>query len=122
MQRLRQAELSWLRSGQTTTLFSSETEKEPVSEARGGMASIYPPCLCVCGSGPRVKTSAQVGFWVSMAPAEVCNAGGAAVFELDKVSQTASSWGLFGTPSSGSKRWSRVKEEWRGRVLPDPGL
>lgn len=46
VQRLRQAELSWLRSGQTTTLFSSETEKDPVSEARGGMASIYPPCLC----------------------------------------------------------------------------
>ena len=46
MQRFRQAELSWLRSGQTTTLFSSETEKDPVSEARGGMASIYPPCLC----------------------------------------------------------------------------
>jgi len=94
VQRLRQAELSWLRSGQTTTLFSSETEKEPVSEARGGMASIYPPCLCVCGSGPRVKTSAQVGFCVSMAPAELCNAGGAAVFELDKVSQTVSSWGV----------------------------
>lgn len=48
VQRLRQAELSWLRSGQTTTLFSSETEKDPVSEARGGMASIYPPCLCEC--------------------------------------------------------------------------
>jgi len=32
-----------LRSGQTTTLFSSETEKDPVSEARGGIASsIYP--------------------------------------------------------------------------------
>jgi hypothetical protein len=40
VQRFRQAELSWLRSGQTTTLFSSETEKEPVSAARGGMASI----------------------------------------------------------------------------------
>lgn len=74
VQRLRQAELSWLRSGQTTTLFSSETEKDPVSEARGGMASIYPPCLRVCGSGPRVKTSAQVGWWASMALAELCNA------------------------------------------------
>lgn len=43
VQRLRQAEPSWLRSGQTTTLFSSETEKDPVSEARGGIAScIYP--------------------------------------------------------------------------------
>lgn len=48
MQRLRQADPSWLRSGQTTTLFSSDTEKEPVSEARGGIPSgIYPragPC------------------------------------------------------------------------------
>lgn len=40
MQRLRQAEPSWLRRGHTTTLFSSFTEKEPVSGARGGMASI----------------------------------------------------------------------------------
>lgn len=41
MQRLRQAELSWLRSGQTTTLFSSLTEKELVSGAarEGGMAA-----------------------------------------------------------------------------------
>jgi hypothetical protein len=43
VQRLRQADPSWLRSGQTTTLFSSDTEKDPVSEARGGIAaSIYP--------------------------------------------------------------------------------
>jgi hypothetical protein len=43
VQRLRQADPSWLRSGQTTTLFSSDTEKDPVREARGGMAScIYP--------------------------------------------------------------------------------
>lgn len=48
MQRFLHAEPSWLRSGQTTTLFSSETEKDPVSEARGGMASIYPPGLCRC--------------------------------------------------------------------------
>lgn len=40
MQRFRQAEPSWLRSGQTTTLFSSLTEKELVSGAarEGGMA------------------------------------------------------------------------------------
>ena len=48
VQRFLHAEPSWLRSGQTTTLFSSETEKDPVSEARGGMASIYPACLCEC--------------------------------------------------------------------------
>jgi hypothetical protein len=43
VQRLRHAEPSWLRSGQTTTLFSSDTEKDPVSEARGGIPScIYP--------------------------------------------------------------------------------
>lgn len=54
MQRLRQAEPSWLRSGQTTTLFSSETENEPVRGARGGMAaSIY---LC-----PRAEPSAVGG-------------------------------------------------------------
>lgn len=40
MQRFRQAEPSWLRRGQTTTLFSSLTEKEPVKGARGGIASI----------------------------------------------------------------------------------
>jgi hypothetical protein len=41
VQRLRQAELSWFRSGQTTTLFSSLTEKELVSGAArdGGMAA-----------------------------------------------------------------------------------
>jgi hypothetical protein len=41
VQRLRQAELSWLRSGQTTTLLSSLTEKELVSGAArdGGMAA-----------------------------------------------------------------------------------
>lgn len=40
VQRFRQAEPSWLRSGQTTTLFSSLTEKELVSGAarEGGMA------------------------------------------------------------------------------------
>jgi hypothetical protein len=40
VQRLRQAEPSWFRSGQTTTLFSSFTENEPVNGARGGIASI----------------------------------------------------------------------------------
>jgi hypothetical protein len=40
VQRFRHAELSWFRSGHTTTLFSSLTEKEPVKGARGGMASI----------------------------------------------------------------------------------
>lgn len=41
VQRLRQAELSWFRSGHTTTLFSSLTEKELVSGAArdGGMAA-----------------------------------------------------------------------------------
>jgi hypothetical protein len=38
VQRFLHAELSWLRSGQITTLFSSFTENEPVSGARGGMA------------------------------------------------------------------------------------
>lgn len=50
MQRFLQAEPSWFRSGQTTTLFSSDTEKDPVSEARGGIPScIYP------GAGGRAK-------------------------------------------------------------------
>lgn len=41
VQRFRQADPSWLRRGQTTTLFSSETEKLPVNGAReGGIASI----------------------------------------------------------------------------------
>jgi hypothetical protein len=41
VQRFRQAEPSWLRNGQTTTLFSSLTEKELVSGAarEGGIAA-----------------------------------------------------------------------------------
>jgi hypothetical protein len=40
VQRFRHADPSWLRRGQTTTLFSSFTENEPVKGARGGIASI----------------------------------------------------------------------------------
>jgi hypothetical protein len=41
VQRFRQAEESWLRNGQTTTLFSSLTENDPVSGAarEGGIAA-----------------------------------------------------------------------------------
>lgn len=37
MQRLRQLEPSWLRSGQTTSLFASVIEKDDVSDDRGGI-------------------------------------------------------------------------------------
>ena len=66
MQRFRQAELSWLRSGQTTTLFSSETEKEPVSAARGGMASIEE-------GGEGGRRGAREGSRTSMAAAQRCS-------------------------------------------------
>lgn len=79
MQRLRQAEPSWLRSGQTTTLFSSETEKEPVSEARGGMAdSIY------ARAGP-----SAVGERTSMAARELFAASG----ELCRGEVRRGAWG-----------------------------
>lgn len=91
VQRLRQAELSWLRSGHTTTLFSSETEKDPVSEARGGMASIYPRCLCECGMSPRVKTAAVGGASGVNGTCRALQRRGEAVFELDKVWHKVSS-------------------------------
>ena len=71
VQRLRQAEPSWLRSGQTTTLFSSLTEKEPVKGARGGMASIGHRIL-----GETVRGGGgweQRDGWPSMAVGELWN-------------------------------------------------
>jgi hypothetical protein len=57
VQRLRQAEPSWFRSGQTTTLFSSFTENEPVNGARGGIASIGKSI-----SSAEPCTGSRVGF------------------------------------------------------------
>lgn len=59
VQRFLQAEPSWFRSGQTTTLFSSDTEKDPVRDARGGIPScIYPHGPCEEG---RTKGSDRQG-------------------------------------------------------------
>jgi hypothetical protein len=58
VQRFRQADPSWLRRGQTTTLFSSLTENEPVSGARGGIASI---CQSILGGAVR-KLSGVFGL------------------------------------------------------------
>lgn len=44
MQRLRQLEPSWFRSGQTTSLLASVIEKDEVKEDRGGILSATPPC------------------------------------------------------------------------------
>jgi hypothetical protein len=90
VQRLRQAELSWLRSGQTTTLFSSETEKDPVSEARGGMASIYPPCLCERAGRAQVQVEAAGGVWGVNGTCRALQRWGEAVSELENGSQKAS--------------------------------
>lgn len=49
MQRLRQLEPSWLRSGQTTSLFASVMEKDDVSDDRGGILVIH------TGSNPTKK-------------------------------------------------------------------
>ena len=43
MQRLRQLEPSWFRSGQTTSLLASVIEKEEVKADRGGILSTTPP-------------------------------------------------------------------------------
>ena len=59
VQRLRQAEPSWLRSGQTTTLFSSDTEKDPVSEARGGIPSCIYPRRGRCEVGRAAESSSS---------------------------------------------------------------
>lgn len=40
MQRLRQLEPSWLRSGQTTSLFASVMEKEDVRDDLGGILDV----------------------------------------------------------------------------------
>lgn len=45
MQRFRQLEPSWLRNGQTTSLFESVIEKDEVREDLGGiLESQTPPC------------------------------------------------------------------------------
>lgn len=44
MQRLRQLEPSWFRSGQTTSLLASVIEKDEVKEDRGGILKLTPPC------------------------------------------------------------------------------
>jgi hypothetical protein len=59
VQRFRQADPSWFRRGQTTTLFSSFTENEPVSGARGGIASIGQSIL---GGAVRSKLSGVFGL------------------------------------------------------------
>lgn len=41
MQRLRQLEPSWLRSGQTTSLLESLMEKDDVRDDRGGIVSYW---------------------------------------------------------------------------------
>lgn len=51
MQRLRQLEPSWFRSGQTTSLLASVIEKEEVKADRGGILSTTPPCAGGDGSG-----------------------------------------------------------------------
>jgi hypothetical protein len=43
MQRLRQLEPSWLRSGQTTSLLESVIEKDEVRDGLGGILET-PPC------------------------------------------------------------------------------
>ncbi len=40
MQRLRQLEASWLRSGQTTSLFASVIEKDDVRDDLGGILDV----------------------------------------------------------------------------------
>lgn len=58
VQRFRQADASWFRRGQTTTLFSSFTEKEPVNGARGVIVSIDGSVL---GRTVRKKQSGVLG-------------------------------------------------------------
>jgi hypothetical protein len=50
MQRLRQLEPSWLRSGQTTSLFASVMEKEDVRDDLGGILDD-----CLNSSNPTMR-------------------------------------------------------------------
>jgi hypothetical protein len=56
VQRLRQLEASKFRSGQTTTLFSSDMEKEPV-RPRGGMV----PRTCIYPEARAVRRGQKAG-------------------------------------------------------------
>lgn len=52
---LRQLEPSLLVSGHTTSLLASETENEPVNEARGGIVCIYLSRSTATGEGETEK-------------------------------------------------------------------
>ena len=66
MQRLRQLEPSWFRSGQTTSLLASVIEKDEVKDDRGGILSATPPCA---GRG------VDGGWWIEALPLG-CRCGG----------------------------------------------
>lgn len=93
VQRFLQAEPSWLRRGQTTTLFSSLTEKEPVKGARGGIASMD-------SRSPRQR---GVGRWETpqRGRARASMAGGQAWNRRGK---------LVASCSGVETQWERVKE------------
>jgi hypothetical protein len=60
MHRLRQLELSWFRSGQTTSLLASVREKDEVNVERGGiLATPYGTGKVVGGSG--IAASGSIG-------------------------------------------------------------
>jgi hypothetical protein len=63
VQRFRHAEPSWFRSGHTTTLFSSFTEKEPVKGGRGGMASIGQSMLAGAAKRRLGQSGVGAGQW-----------------------------------------------------------
>ena len=62
MQRFLQLDPSWLRSGQTTSLFASVIEKDDVKDDLGGILSDY-NCLdpTIRGRGSRSSTSSGSG-------------------------------------------------------------
>lgn len=88
MQRLRQLEPSWLRSGQTTSLVLSETEKELVRLRGGGMTAH-------AGRGGRAGIG-ELGqqLWWSIAQLGAVKAGGSWQTELWELSRQAAE-GLF---------------------------
>lgn len=67
MQRFLQLDPSWLRSGQTTSLFASVIEKDDVKDDLGGILSGY-NCLdpTIRGRGSRVEVEYEFGVGVEV--------------------------------------------------------
>ncbi len=82
MQRLRQLEASWLRSGQTTSLFASVIEKDDVRDDLGGILDVS-----VIANPHQANKEAVEGRGSKVGQVSLLIVGGAVVVELvaDKI-------------------------------------